>query len=158
MPAKIDPDQVSRIARLARINLTPGEIQQFAGQLSDILNYVDDLEGAAPVHDDVTGTGDQTPRYDRYALHQNYPNPFNPDTEIRYEVPEYAGRTQVIITIYDVRGRLVKKLEDRERSAGEYRVRWNGLNESGESVSSGVYFYVLRTGQVTLSRKLVLLR
>ena len=43
MPAKIEPDQVSRIARLARINLTPDELQQFTGQLSDILNYVDQL-------------------------------------------------------------------------------------------------------------------
>ncbi len=110
------------------------------------------------VYYDGTSADDTTPRYPRYALHQNYPNPFNPNTEIRYEIPDQAGRTRVKISIYDVQGRLVKQLENIERSAGEYTARWNGLNESGESVSSGVYFYVLRTGQVTLSRKLVLLK
>lgn len=124
----------------------------------EISRCVDDLAGAAPVHRVITGAGNSYPRYDRFVLHQNYPNPFNPDTDIRYEVPEYAGRTRVEISIFDVRGALVKTLENRERSTGSYTVRWNGRNEAGESVSSGVYFYVLRTGRVVLSRKLVLLK
>jgi hypothetical protein len=124
----------------------------------DIVEFVDDLEGAAPVHDDVIGTGETNPDYNRFTLHPNCPNPFNPDTEISYEVPGYAGFTPVLIVIYDVKGRLVKTVENSWRSAGLYSIRWDGRNESGQSVASGVYFYVLRAGQVTLSRKLVLLK
>jgi hypothetical protein len=129
------------------------------------VNLVDDLaqlhgkSGVCTfVYNGATGAGDATPRYDRFVLHQNHPNPFNPDTEIRYEVPDFAGRTRVTISIYDVRGKLVKRLEDGERDPGPYSVRWNGLSQAGESVSSGVYFYVLRAGRAALSRKLVLLR
>ncbi len=88
-------------------------------------------------------------------LSQNYPNPFNPVTVI----PFYLGqRGPVVLTIHDAQGRLVKTLVDGALNVGEHRVEWNGTNDTGERVGSGVYFYRLRAGHRVLTRKLVLLK
>jgi hypothetical protein len=89
------------------------------------------------------------------VLHQNHPNPFNPTTIIRYELAT-AGR--VSVKVYDVSGALVKTLEDRDRAPGRYEVGWDGENERGERVSSGVYFYVLETPSVRLTKKMVCIK
>jgi hypothetical protein len=86
------------------------------------------------------------------VLHQNHPNPFNPTTVIRYEV---ASAGHVAVKVFDVSGALVKVVEDREREPGRYEVSWNGRNERGEQVSSGVYFYVLETPGTRQTKKMV---
>jgi hypothetical protein len=91
----------------------------------------------------------------QFGLSQNYPNPFNPNTQIRLSVP---ARGHVELTVYDVLGRRVRTLIDRELSAGTYTADWNGRNEAGEPVASGVYVYRLQTDQYVTSRKMVLLR
>jgi hypothetical protein len=91
----------------------------------------------------------------RTALHQNYPNPFNPATIIRYELAK-AGRVE--LRIYDVTGALVRVLENRKREPGRYEVGWNGQNERGGFVSSGVYFYRLKTDGFSKTRKMLLLK
>ena len=91
-----------------------------------------------------------------YVLHPNVPNPFNPTTRIRYEIPQASS---VRITIFDVRGRLVKTLVDnRSLPAGQYEEIWNGLDDRGKNASSGVYFYRLTTPQFVQTRKMTLLR
>jgi hypothetical protein len=91
-----------------------------------------------------------------YALHPNVPNPFNPTTRIRYEIPQ---ATSVRITIFDVRGRLVRTLVDnRSLPPGQYEATWNGLDDRGNNASSGVYFYRLTTPQFVETRKMALLR
>jgi len=75
-----------------------------------------------------------------YALFQNYPNPFNPATEITFALPE-AGK--VTLRIYSETGQLIRTLIDNEMQAGQRAVRWNGLNESGNTVAAGVYLYRL---------------
>jgi hypothetical protein len=89
------------------------------------------------------------------VLHQNHPNPFNPTTLIRYDL---ATPGEVDLRVYDARGALVRVLEDRHRPAGRYEVGWNGENERGEMVASGVYFYRLHTGSFTQTKKLILLK
>ncbi len=90
------------------------------------------------------------------SLFQNYPNPFNPATTIRYSIAE---RGHVSLRIYDVTGRLVRTLVDGEVSPEAVRpVTWNGLNDSGQPVSSGVYFGRLETKGFTQTKKLVLLK
>jgi hypothetical protein len=89
------------------------------------------------------------------ALHQNFPNPFNPTTVIRYELAK-PGR--VGLKIYDVRGALVRTLEDRSLPAGRYEAGWDGTDNRGSSVASGIYFYRLVTQGATLTRKMVLLK
>jgi hypothetical protein len=90
------------------------------------------------------------------SLHQNHPNPFNPSTTISYYLP---ASSPVRLEVYDTAGRLVSRLIDgvvEER--GTHSIGWRGLDGSGRSVSSGVYFYRLTVGKETISKKMVLLR
>lgn len=89
------------------------------------------------------------------VLHQNVPNPFNPQTTIRYDLP---ASSHVRLSIFDTTGRRIRTLVDEEQSAGSREAVWNGRDDAGNSVSSGVYFYVLDAGKERLTRKLVLLK
>ena len=94
------------------------------------------------------------------ALLQNFPNPFNPDTWIPYQL---SDASEVSITIYDATGRIIKSLELGYKSAGIYRTQataahWDGRNETGESVASGVYFALLKAGEYQQIRRMVLVK
>ncbi|MDD4051326.1 MAG: S8 family serine peptidase [candidate division Zixibacteria bacterium] len=89
------------------------------------------------------------------ALDQNFPNPFNPQTTIRFAVPSTA---QAELAVYNVCGQKVCTLFDGIAGAGENSVVWNGADDSGRSVASGVYFYRLTTDKETISRTMVLLK
>lgn len=89
-----------------------------------------------------------------WGLGQNVPNPFNPATTIRYDVPPGGGH--VTLNIFDVNGRRVKTLVDGAQTAGEKRAHWDGRNDRGHSVASGVYFYRLTAPGYTQVRKMVL--
>lgn len=91
----------------------------------------------------------------RDALVQNFPNPFNPTTTIAFSLAENA---RVVLAICDVRGALVRRLIHETRVAGDYRVVWDGKNDVGTSVSSGVYFYRLTAGRFEATKKMVLLK
>jgi len=106
------------------------------------------------ITDMISGAGESIPS--KNHLDQNVPNPFNPTTTIRYEVKESG---LVSLRIYNVAGQLVKTLVDGHRNAGQlYEATWNGLNDSGQPVSSGVYFYKLVARSFTQTRKMVLLK
>ncbi len=77
-----------------------------------------------------------------YMLAQNYPNPFNPSTRIDFSLPE---KSHVTLSIHNILGQRVKTLIDRPLNGGAHRVVWNGTNEFGETVTSGIYFYQLRS-------------
>ena len=90
------------------------------------------------------------------SLNQNYPNPFNPETTIPYALSSDAI---VSLTIYNIAGQVVRKLVDGEAlAAGQYQAVWDGRSESGASVASGMYFYLLHAGDYVAKRKKVLLR
>ena len=94
------------------------------------------------------------------ALLANYPNPFNPETWIPYQLTESG---EVTLKIYDMNGKMVRRLEVGYKAAGMYRSRsraayWDGRNQLGESLASGVYFYTLTTGDFTATRRLVILK
>lgn len=91
----------------------------------------------------------------RFALYQNVPNPFNPVTTIAYELDE---RVLVTLTIYDVQGKVVRRLVHDTRKPGRYREQWNGINETGSPVASGIYFCKLAAGNRVMTRKMVLLK
>jgi hypothetical protein len=78
-----------------------------------------------------------------FRLEQNYPNPFNPTTTIHYSLPQNAA---VQLRVYDVLGREVRTLVDESRGAGYQSVVWDGMNNDGQSVASGVYFYRIAAG------------
>jgi len=93
-----------------------------------------------------------------YALAQNFPNPFNPSTTIQFSIPENAGVVKVRLDVFNLRGQLVKTLVDRAMEAGDYRVQWEGTDNSGKHVSSGVYFYRMKAMKFVQTRKIVLLK
>ena len=93
-------------------------------------------------------------------LLQNYPNPFNPETWIPYHL---AQATEVRISIYNMIGQRVRQVKVGFRHAGIYHSRseavyWNGRNDAGELVTSGVYFYTLQTNTFTATRKMIVLK
>jgi hypothetical protein len=94
------------------------------------------------------------------TLLANYPNPFNPETWLPYQLTELAD---VTLTIYAVDGTVVHTLALRHQPIGIYQDKsraayWDGRNEVGESVTSGIYFYTLSTGDFTATRKMVIRR
>ena len=90
-----------------------------------------------------------------FTLRQNYPNPFNPSTTIAYDLP-HAGK--VTLSIYNLQGQLVRKLVDAHKSGGSYTAHWNGLDDDGQRVVSGVYLYRLVTQDFVQTRKMVLVQ
>ena len=91
----------------------------------------------------------------RFELSQNFPNPFNPSTTIRYSIPEKA---MVKLKIYDLIGREVATLVNQELAAGTYSVEWNGTDNIGSRVSSGVYFYRLESARYHQTQKMILIQ
>jgi len=90
-----------------------------------------------------------------FAFYQNYPNPFNPTTTMSYSLPEPS---KVSLMIYDIRGQGVITLENGVKTPGNYDVQWNGVDQSGNPVSTGVYFCRLETGAFSKTIKMVYLR
>ncbi|MDH3457653.1 MAG: right-handed parallel beta-helix repeat-containing protein [Gemmatimonadota bacterium] len=94
----------------------------------------------------------------KWALAQNVPNPFNPVTSIRYDVPVDASGVAVRLVIYDVAGRRVRTLVDSRVGPGQYQAQWDGTDDAGTRVSSGVYFYRIEAGSFGATRKMLLLK
>jgi hypothetical protein len=91
----------------------------------------------------------------KFELWQNYPNPFNPETQIKFALPE---PTLVSLKIFNIAGQLTKNLVDKKLSAGYHTFYWDGTDELGIMVTSGTYFYQLKTERFQATRKMVLLR
>lgn len=90
-----------------------------------------------------------------YQLHQNHPNPFNPTTNIRFSTPKSGA---VRLEIFNSAGKLVRTLVAGNLPAGTHTVSWDAMDDAGARVASGVYLYTLKAGEVTLQRKLVLMK
>jgi hypothetical protein len=91
----------------------------------------------------------------QFSLEQNYPNPFNPTTIIDFSLPE---QSHVRLDVYNIMGQKVRTLVNDARAAGAHSVIWNGSNDNGENVASGVYFYRIESGQFSETRKMMLLK
>lgn len=156
---RIDPHhrQWQRVTLpLDLLNITgPIEEITFSGNLAGAV-YLDDLRlvAATPRITAVTERLDATTPA-TFALSQNYPNPFNPETTIRFDLPT-AG--QVDLTVYNMAGQRVAELASGFREMGSYTLRWDGTDDAGRALASGVYFYRLVSGERVESRKLLLLQ
>jgi hypothetical protein len=103
-----------------------------------------------------TGTGDDTDEIpSTFALRQNYPNPFNPATTFQFEVP---AESRIRLIVYNLLGEAVRTLVDESVEAGLHRATWDGKDDAGRSVVSGVYFYRMEAGDFVSTRKMVLLK
>jgi hypothetical protein len=96
----------------------------------------------------------------KFALLQNYPNPFNPETWIPYKLSKDAN---VVIRVYNANGKIVRSLRLGNQVAGMYTdkgraAHWDGKNESGDEVASGLYFYTLQAGKFTATKRMVILK
>ena len=90
-----------------------------------------------------------------FALHQNFPNPFNPSTEIRYEIPDDL---LVRISVYDMAGRLIRSLINEKKATGSYSIIWDGKNNLGSGVATGVYIYSIEAGKHRQNKKAVFIK
>ena len=116
------------------------------GGASAVLADAFEIDGA------VTAVGD-SPK--QFSLMPNYPNPFNPSTTIRYQVP---SSVHVELRVFDVSGALVRTLVNESKAPGAYSLEWNGRDDQGTAVSSGVYFYRLNAGSFSDVRKMTLVK
>jgi len=108
-----------------------------------------DLGGSKGLHEAAT------PKVLTFALKQNYPNPFNPETIIQYSL---TADSEVRLVIYNILGQQVRELVNELQQPGVYAVRWDGTDESGYRVTSGVYLYRLVAGHRVVVRKMVLMK
>ncbi|MGA3245407.1 MAG: LamG-like jellyroll fold domain-containing protein [Bacteroidota bacterium] len=130
-------------------------IFDYAASVQQIANLFDINTAIAVTHDPGV------PR--SFELYQNYPNPFNPTTAIGFQLPapskaEGSAVGFVSLRVYDVLGREVKTLVNGIGQAGAYSVQWDGKNERGEAVSSGIYLYQLRAGNFVVTRKMLFVK
>jgi len=103
----------------------------------------------------VVGTSEKTGIPTEFQLAQNYPNPFNPTTFIEYGLPE---QSDVKLMIYDIKGNTVKQWTYNNQNAGYYSVIWNGTNNSGNQVSTGIYFYRIIAGDFIQTKKMMFMK
>lgn len=90
-----------------------------------------------------------------YELKTNHPNPFNPLTIIEFAIPV---RSHVRILVYDLLGRKIRTLVDKEHSAGRHTIIWNGRKNNGEPAASGIYFYTIKSGDFVDTKRMILLK
>ena len=90
-----------------------------------------------------------------FKLKQNYPNPFNPETHITYQLPEDS---HVELKIYNTLGQEITTLLNEDKPAGYYTVLWDGRNNNGKQVVSGIYLYKIKAGDFVCTKKMILLR
>ncbi len=105
--------------------------------------------------------GDQSPSIPvAFELNQNYPNPFNPSTTITFSLPSQSGGgySPTTLRIYNVLGRVVRTLLDESLVAGTHDVVWDGRDDQGNQVASGIYFYRLRSGDYEDTKKMVMMK
>jgi hypothetical protein len=93
-----------------------------------------------------------------FRLFQNYPNPFNPSTKIEYTLPSAKAEYNVSLKIYNLLGQLVCVLVNTSQIAGTYIVVWDSRDSKGNKMPSGIYFYVLKAGNVKITKKMLLLK
>ncbi len=151
-----EPDQAVELNGLEPVVLRKGTSLSFefraprvqAGEVCDyVIRAVGKYEPDYRVH---SGLMPQ-----QFALYANYPNPFNPATTISFAVPRVS---QVRLEIINILGQRVRLLVDKELSAGQHQVLWDGKDESGADAPSGVYLYRLKAGDFTETRKMVLMK
>ena len=88
-------------------------------------------------------------------MHENYPNPFNPSTNIKFDIPENG---LVSLIVYDLMGHKVTELVNTNMNSGFHNVSWNGTDNFGNTVSTGVYIYQLKTGNYSNTQKMLFIK
>jgi hypothetical protein len=138
------------------VSLAPASnyfIQARSSSTGSLLDFSDNAFSLIDTTTSISGSAMQLP--EGFLLEQNYPNPFNPVTTIKYSVPT---NERVMICIYNTLGKEIRKLTDSFHPAGKYSVMWDGLDEKGQSVSNGLYFYRMEAGNFSRTMKMLLIK
>ncbi len=94
-----------------------------------------------------------------FSLSQNYPNPFNLETTIRFEIPyQNQKNLRIELRIYNLRGELMRTLVNEEKSPGTYQLQWDGTDQLGNKVVTGIYLYRIRAGEFIATKKMILMK
>ena len=113
--------------------------------------YIDDVH-----YSNATGSNDNTVTPIMNKLHANFPNPFNPETTISFDIAQTSS--SVSIDIYNIKGQKVKTLVDDIFEVGKHTITWNGTDGNNKSVSSGIYFYKMKTEKYLATKKMILMK
>jgi len=126
--------------------------QTYWYQIADV-----DYSGVRTFHGPVSAAAPEAVA-ERYVFHPNYPNPFNPETNIRFEIPANAMNSSVKLTVYNNLGMEIRTLINGSVEPGIHSLTWDGRNDYGEKMASGVYFLRLESGTFNQTRKMLLAR
>ncbi|MBN1560703.1 T9SS type A sorting domain-containing protein [candidate division KSB1 bacterium] len=146
---------------LARVTFESQSSQQQSLRLENVLltNQRGELLAVSDIANNSIGSDVARAVPADFTLGQNYPNPFNPRTVITFGVPSKDDRdVRVILAIHNLNGQLIRTLMDEAKQPGYYTVEWDGANESGQQVSSGVYFYAINAEDYRAVKKMVFTR
>lgn len=125
-------------------------------KIKDEANGVEDVSDALFLIRYPTGVAKRSALLpDKFSLEQNYPNPFNPETRIAFSIPTAA---QVELTIFNIRGEMVRKLVDRYYQPGVYEIQWDGRDDNHNLLPSGIYFYKIRAAHHQQVRRMTLVK
>jgi hypothetical protein len=130
-----------KLLSAGKVTLTPVEVEVLDTQGNEVEARFDATVAAAIPN--------------QYQLSQNYPNPFNAVTQLSFALPTDG---KVSLKIYNIMGQLVKNLVDQNMQAGFHTVTWDGTNNSGSQVSTGVYFYSIKAGDYSVTKKMTMLK
>lgn len=155
-----DPANYATLQMMNMYDIPPGvsawfSTLIFAAETLEGLDHQAELAIQRMFNLTILGINDNNQIPSSFALHQNYPNPFNPVTTIRFDIPKTS---YVQLTVYNILGQKVKTLLNKQITLGIHKVNWNGLNDEGEQLSSGMYFYQITAGDFQTVKKLVLLK
>ncbi len=135
--------------------LLPNEVYQFS-ITSVHTNGIESLPAfSQSIEKTSAGTQPEICPVNITGLGSNYPNPFNPETTISYSLKE---NTDVIIEVFNLKGQKVRTLVNENKNLGKHTVLWNGTDNNGESVSSGIYYYRMKTINLEETRKMILMK
>ena len=151
LPTSIDLMMAQRLPTDSNYN--------FKGVMDDIriYNYALSVAEIQNIYNEQVSVQNSfsNPIPNEYQLEQNFPNPFNAKTTIRYQLKKAA---HVNVEIYDILGQKVRTLIDQNQPAGYYTILWDGANEQGQTLASGIYIFRLKSHSFTKSRKLVIVK
>lgn len=127
---------------------------------NDAIAFEDATRGLATISTNIGNSilniiGESTNSSELFFINQNYPNPFNPSTTISYTLPEESN---VTINIYNLLGNRVARIFSSIQPLGTHSIQWNGTDQQGNQVPTGIYFYQLQAGDFVQTKKMVLMR
>ncbi|MCD4745102.1 MAG: T9SS type A sorting domain-containing protein, partial [Bacteroidales bacterium] len=120
-------------------------------------NFAEDVSDAVFTIDTEIGIDEPIiPTITKSRLYQNYPNPFNTETTITFSITENTGNTE--LSIYNIRGQKIMTLINKELSAGKHSIIWKGNDKNNKRVPIGIYYYKIKTGKFSETKKMILMK